>query len=216
MDNLATFSIIIGIYGAYLVGMFHFRSASSEGGHRPLPVATFVLFALVAIPSTLQFFFPVFLPLFERDRAQILAGEPWRLLTALCFQDGGLTGGIFNLVNLGLIGSLAERAWGPWRLLLFFLLGGLLSEIIALSWQPVGAGNSIANFSIAGGLIVWCLASRPRLSFLLLCLPCLGAYLALLTLRDIHGAAALIGLLLGLGLLWLDRQRIAQTRQAEK
>ena len=46
---------------------------------------------------------------------------------------------------------------GRCRLLALFLGGGVCSEAIALSWKPVGAGNSVANFSVAGGVIVWCL-----------------------------------------------------------
>ena len=40
---------------------------------------------------------------------------------------------------------------GRARLAVLFLAGGIAAELIALWWQPARAGNSVANFSVAGG-----------------------------------------------------------------
>jgi len=44
----------------------------------------------VAVPTTLQFFFPSVLTLFERDYMRFLVGDWWRLITPLFVQDGAL------------------------------------------------------------------------------------------------------------------------------
>jgi len=158
---------------------------------------------LVAVPTAAQFVFPGLLPALERDARLLAAGESWRLLTALVVQDGGAPGATFNILSLALVGSVAERRLGRAHLLVLFFVGGIAAEVIALWWQPVGAGNSVANFSVAGGLAIAAFtggapkASRPPAVLSLVGCGVLAA------LRDIHGAAALAG-----GILeWSSRRK---------
>jgi hypothetical protein len=171
-----------------------------------VPHVTILLVALVAIPTSVQFVIPWLLPLFERDTHLFLAGEWWRIVSALFVQDGGISGAVFNVVSLGLVGSVAEAMEDGRPLFLLFVVGGVCSEVVALSWQPVGAGNSIANFSVAGGVIAWCLMRRRPWPIAAVALTTLAAHLALLAMLDIHGAAALIGFVLGLMLVWRGRR----------
>jgi membrane associated rhomboid family serine protease len=158
-----------------------------------------LLLLAVGLPSALQFVFPALLPALQRDGARIAQGEWWRLITALGVQDGGLGGAVFNLVSLLLIGLVAERLLGAGRVALLFFLGGIVAEVVALAWQPLGAGNSVGNFSLAAGMVVFCLRRRPApLPARIAALLAFAAYVVLAGLRDIHGAAGLAGAVLAL------------------
>ncbi len=157
MDVFRSLLYVIVLYGACAAGVVRIRAQSGSPMHftkpthfkRQLPWATLLLIVAIGIPTTLQFFLPSILMLFRRDTSAFLAGDWWRVLTPHFVQDGGVIGSIFNLLSLLLVGSVAEHLWGRIRWLTIFFLGGISSEIISLAWQPVGAGNSLANFSLA-------------------------------------------------------------------
>jgi len=169
------------------------------------PLATLILFVAVGIPTTIQFFHPPILTLLRRDTTAFLAGDWWRVITPLFVQDGGVSGSIFNLVSLFLVGSLAEYLWGRRRWLAISLIGGILSEVVAFAWQPVGAGNSVVNFALAAGIATLILARTPSRSARLFAYSVLGAGICLLILHDIHGAATALGGTISLILVQLDR-----------
>jgi hypothetical protein len=72
-------------------------------------------------------------------------------------------------------------------------LGGLVGNLVGLAWQPVGAGNSAANFSLAASITIVCLARRAPRPLSVAALIALGADIVLLVLADIDSAAALAG-----------------------
>jgi membrane associated rhomboid family serine protease len=194
----------IGLYGAYLAGSFHLREQTDPGRKRSVPYSTLLLMLAVAIPTTLQFFFPSLLKLFERNYERFLAGDWWRLFTSLFVQDGGIAGSFFNLISLLLVGIVAERLWGSRRWLVIFFAGGLLSQLIAFTWQPIGAGNSVANFSLAGSVAVLCLIGKAARVVKMEAFLASAAGLILLFLKDIHGPAMVFGAVMAVCLLWLD------------
>ena len=197
---------VIGLYGAYLAGSFHRREQPDPERKRSAPYSTLLLTLAVTLPTALQFFFPTLLPLFERNYERFLAGDWWRLVTSLFVQDGGVSGSIFNLVSLLFVGTVAERLWGGRRWLIIFFAGGLLSQLIAFAWQPIGAGNSVANFSLAASVAVLCLTQNPSRVVRIAAILALGAGLILLFLKDIHGPAMIFGAVIAVFLLWLDRR----------
>ena len=205
MNPILSFLYVIGLYGAFTAGTFRLRASSAQFSNR-IPRATLLMTLAIAIPSTFQFFFPTLLHLFERDLSRIAAGEWWRVVTALFVQDGGIAGSLFNLVSLLLLGSVAEQRWGSRRWLFIFLVGGILSQFIAFLWQPMGAGNSVANFSLAGSMAMSCLISAPRPARIASVMS-LAACSVLLALKDIHGAAAFIGCIIALVLIWQERNQ---------
>jgi hypothetical protein len=127
-------------------------------------------------------------------------------------QDGGLSGSIFNLVSLVLVGSVAERLWDRQRWLVIFFAGGILSQIVGFAWQPVGAGNSIANFSLAASIAILCLVRNTSRVGQGMAILSLGAGVILLFLKDIHGPAMMIGAVIALILSRLDRPRLKSER----
>jgi membrane associated rhomboid family serine protease len=198
MDALLPILYTLGVYSAYIAGFLFLRARSIAA--RP-PRVSLLLWLLVAIPSTLQFFFPAMLALFQRDGARFMRGDWWRLVTSLVVQDGGIAGAIANLVALALIGALAEQFWNSKQLLLLFFAGGIAGQLAGFAWQPIGAGNSVANFGLAASIAIASLVRQPPRPVLFAALLALGADSVLLVLRDIHGAAALAGAIVAVLLL---------------
>jgi hypothetical protein len=62
-----------------------------------------------------------------------------------------------------LIGAAAEQVLSRPRWLVHYFGIGLAVEVLAYSWQPTGAGNSIAVCGLAGGVAVACLRGDSRL-----------------------------------------------------
>jgi hypothetical protein len=94
------------------------------------------------------------------------------------------------------VGGIAEQLVTRKIFLTLFLLGGILANFIGLIFHPIGAGNSIANFSLIGAIffITFLKTEKPIVrSF-----DILGFLFALLLvfLKDIHGLAVIIGAIL--------------------
>jgi membrane associated rhomboid family serine protease len=193
---------IIGLTSAYFAGSWPARHERTS----PWPTATVVVTLILCATALLQWIFPGVLAAYQRDARQIAAGEWWRLATALAVQDGGVAGTVSNLISLLLVGGAAERLWGSRRWLLIFVAGAVVSELIALAWQPIGAGNSVANFSLAGAVAVRCVLDRRSLAVRIAAAVTLAAGIALLALRDIHGAATLAGAAIALVFVARDRR----------
>jgi len=203
---LSPVCVIFGLYLAFTAGLMFIRDRSrpsigalaAPASH--FPRATLLLFAMIATPTLFQISFPVILSALERDCARFLSGEWWRVITPLFVQDGGVAGSIFNLVSLLLVGAVSERLWGSRRMLVIFFGGGVVGEVVAFAWQPIGAGNSVGNLSLAASVAVTCLARRAGRMTRAIALLALSADAVLVVLKDIHGAAALAGAILGLTL----------------
>ena len=160
----------------------------------------------IALSTTLQFFFPAILSALQRDYVRFVGGEWWRVITPLFVQDGGIAGSIFNLVTLLLVGAVAEYLWGSRRMIGIFFVGGLVSEVVAFAWQPIGAGNSVGNFSLAGSVAIACLTPQAGRITRFVAVLALSADAVLVVLRDIHGAASVAGVILALALRGKDRK----------
>jgi rhomboid protease GluP len=200
--------LLVALLAALLAARLQFPP-----GRGRVPLLTLGVLVLLALALAAQIAVPGLLTLFERDGNAIARGDYYRLSTALWFQDGGLAGGAFNLTMLLVVGASAERLWNRWAWLLLYFGVGWSIECLALWWQPVGAGNSIAVCGLAGGLLAPSLI-RPRLYGLWVIQAIgLGAAVALAWQHDIHGAAILLGAAAGLLLArqsWAGNQNPAQ------
>lgn len=159
------------------------------------PKLTAAFCIVLGICYTLQLFYPQLLIHLRRDTTLILSGEYWRMITALFVQDGGTIGAIYNIFALLLIGGLAEQYLKKSTWVIIFFAGGILSNCIALLWQPIGAGNSVANFALAGATLLIAILSKNNTTRVIGALGFLCAA-PLLVIKDIHGAAVLIGAIL--------------------
>jgi membrane associated rhomboid family serine protease len=120
-------------------------------GRRPVLTAIVGLLTLGA--SLVALTHPDVLRLLERHPDPTASGPRWQLLTSLLVHDGwfALT---FNLLGLGLVGAALESRVGPAAWAAIYFGGGLVGEVAGVWWQPVGAGNSVAAFALAGALLV--------------------------------------------------------------
>lgn len=183
---------------------------------RRWPVVTLIVAALVIATFALQNLLPDLLPILARDPRMLSAGEVWRPITALFAQDGGLTGLLFNLFWLLVLGTAAERRFPRAGWLIVYFLGGIGTEFLALAWQPHGAGNSVACFALAGALCSDWREGRWRWWRAGVALGGTAAAVALLLERDIHGIGFCLGLVIGFVLVArsaapLEREPVPQT-----
>lgn len=197
---------VIGLYGAYTAGFLYWRNKSATSR---FPRSTVLLLIIISVPSTLQFFFPRLLTTLQRDPVRFFDGEWWRLVTPLFVQDGGFPGTIFNLISLFFVGIIAEQFWSNRDLFLLFFFGGIVGEIIAFAWQPIGAGNSVGNFSLAASIVVIVLMKSSQRHLQVLSLLAISAFIVLLIMKDIHGAAALTGMIWAFSLVKQIRNDVA-------
>ena len=157
------------------------------------PVATVAALLVVGLPTALQLtVVPSLLGHLQRDWTAIGSGQLWRLVTSLVVQDGGIAGTVFNLVSLAVLGTTAETEWGARRWLVVALGAGIGAQLWAAVVQPVGAGNSVVVFGLAGSLAVRSLHRGDGVQRLLGAASLLAAAVLLVT-RDLHGGAVAIG-----------------------
>ena len=116
-----------------------------------LTLVTLLLVGLIAALFSVHFIAPDALPLLERDRSILQRGEIWRAVTALFFQGPWGPGLAFNATILLALGAVAEQCLNRRYWLAIYLGGGVMTEFLALAWQPQGSGNSVAVFALAGG-----------------------------------------------------------------
>jgi membrane associated rhomboid family serine protease len=187
--------VTVAFYAAFAAIMLAQRARAGRR-ERPLPVAPLAVFVVTAVVSLLQFPFPAILDALKRDPERLAAGEWWRLLTPLVVQDGGWAGTVSNLVALALVGTAAAAQLGVRRWLLLYFGTGIATEVAAYAWLPQGfAGNSIAICGLAAGL-AWTAVTATKVAPAILGGVSVASGVALLVLRDLHGVAYAIGLIL--------------------
>jgi membrane associated rhomboid family serine protease len=167
---------------------------------RRRPWATLVALLMVGVVTTVQLVaVPDLLGALGRTPDELAGGQPYRLVTALTVQDGGWSGGVFNLAALAVVGGTAEAFWRPGRWWTIWLAAGVGAQFWGLLVQPSGAGNSVATFGLAASLAAVAVVRGRGPARVAGVVSLLGG-LTLLVARDIHGGAVLIGALAG-GLL---------------
>ncbi|MFT4026139.1 MAG: rhomboid family intramembrane serine protease [Novosphingobium sp.] len=168
---------------------------------RRWPVVTLAVGLLILGVVALQSLIPGLPARLGRDPQMLSSGEAWRAVTALFAQDGGVPGLLFNLFWLLVLGTLAERRFPRWGWLAAYFGGGIVTEFLALGWQPHGAGNSIACLALAGALCSDWRKGRWRWWRVGAGLAGLAAAGVLLLENDIHGIGFCTGLLIGFALV---------------
>jgi membrane associated rhomboid family serine protease len=207
-------TLILAFTISALTGILLVRERATRLGQAPngLSPASITLLLVIAIPSIAQFPFPGVLYALRRDADLILHhGEFWRLSTSLVVQDGGVAGTVFNLAFLAWIAGLATVLWGDRRLLMLFASGAVVGELVGLSWQPTGAGNSVGNLGITGGILALALLSGPNLPSRLLAGTGIVLGVILVVQRNIHGPALLAGFAAGCIMLLIARRMGGET-----
>lgn len=157
--------------------------ATSPGERRQLPIVTIVVLAITALTTGLQFVYPVVLSTLRRDPTALAAGEWWRVITPLFVHSDGWPQFIVNSLGIALVGPTVERRFGHLRWLVLYFVAGLVAEVISYSWDPNGAGASIALCGLIGSLLIGLLSwtdpvPLPALLFVLYFIAGLIGYVA--------------------------------------
>lgn len=182
------------VFAAAWGGLLHNR----EGRRRPLRPgrASILVWCAVALPSLLQLTVaPELLDLGQRERAAILDGQLWRLVTSLVLQDGGWLGGVSNLAVLAVTLVLVRGVLTGRGTLVTFVAGGMVANVLTVATiGQSGAGSSMATMFLAATALVIVRRGRPATLAVLV----LGAAALVLVLqRDMHGLAAAGSLITG-------------------
>ena len=185
----------VGLSSAFVAGVAT-RKATARQDCRRVPSLTLACALAIACVSLTQLLYqPRLLPLLMRDAPRVHDGQSWRLLTSLFVQDGGWAGLGFNLVGLLAIGTSAEWMLGKMRWAVVAAASVIAAQWAALTWQPLGAGNSIVNFGLAGAICAACLLDRSARHVRLPAIAASAYFVLLLAAADIHGGAAVAGAL---------------------
>lgn len=193
--------IFVGAYTVYIKA--HKKSDWWKKLYQPLPIVTLSVFGVTLVVTGLQFVFPSLYFVLQRDGVALAAGEWWRLFTPLLVQSGGITGAAFNLINLLVLGVVAEKVLRRRSWLLFYFGAGLIAEVMAYALtHSAGAGNSLAYFGLATGVMAAGLGSKESvIKYASMAGLALGAILVLI--NDIHGIVFVIaGIMASLIMLW--------------
>ncbi|MGW5747184.1 rhomboid family intramembrane serine protease [Amycolatopsis sp. NPDC003861] len=176
--------------------------ALARAGRRPYLTAA--VFAVTLACGIAQLVHPPLYDAMHRDAARIDAGEWYRLVTGMFFQDGWAFGLTSNLVWLAVFGTLAERVFGRARWLVLYFGCGLFGQVMSYVWlNPVGAGNSMCVVGLIGGLAAVVMVASRRYGVVLpvqfrimaFAVPVLAVIDTIA--HDNHGLPALLGLALG-------------------
>ncbi|MDT7777990.1 MAG: rhomboid protease GluP [Acidobacteriota bacterium] len=92
------------------------------------------------------------------------AGECWRIVTSQ-FLHVNFPHLIFNAVALMLLGAMLEREFGAWRLIILYLCGGTVGQLVGVTATPalVSSGASQAVLALAGGALVGLFLRRTHM-----------------------------------------------------
>lgn len=188
----------LALWAVYGAGWLQGRQAGARIGRPVRPTwCGLALWLAVAIPSLVQFAVPVLLSWGRRDGAAIGSGQVWRVVTSMFLQDGGIVGTAFNLVTLAVTVLVVGALVRGWVMIMVFLTGGALSNVVTvLTVAQAGAGNSMATIVLLVAVATWSVVPRQRAD-VVRAIVLLALALLLVVLRNPHGIAVVIGLVLG-------------------
>lgn len=193
----------ITILSAFWGGMFFIKDFAKK-----FAGITILFSVILSICLICQVMFPDILLKFQRNTNSIREGEWWRIFTALFFQDGFIFGGVTNIIFLLMIGSVAEQIISRGAWITVYLLTGCFAELVALYWQPVGAGNSVAYFGLASTIVLNIVLQKKRGLAMYVAIVSAVSAMLLMIRTNIHGAAFFIGLVISI-FIFVHRKKVS-------
>jgi membrane associated rhomboid family serine protease len=114
------------------------------------------IIAICVIVFVFQLIIPGFTELFLQNQNPL---EFWRFLTSI-FLHGDIMHLLYNMLALGIFGSILEHIIGSKKFLSTFIISGILANLISFNFYPSSLGASGAIYGVIGTLII----IRPTLS----------------------------------------------------
>jgi rhomboid protease GluP len=161
-----------------------------------------------------NYFYQVDVPLtlFALNSALIFQGQFWRLVTVVLVHGSILHIGL-NMLALFTLGRSLERFYGPWRLLIIYLLGALGGSLFHFYFSNQLAGGAATGvFALAAAQLVlfWrnrFLWGQENRRILLNFIGILGLNLVINLFPGLGGLSMLGGFLAGLAFAWFAGPR---------
>ena len=188
-DPLAIAFLLSALAFPWLLGLV---KLTSDRNRWRFPTVTLVALMTVAAMVVVMRAMPGLLPYLTRNRSLLENGEVWRALTALFIHRVPLGGVIFNMTILAVTGTIAEQHFRAGRWIAVYLGAGIVTEFLALVWEPEGGGNSIAVYGLAGALSLLPGKARSVVQPTLR-IAAFASGAGLLILHDVHGIGFLAG-----------------------
>lgn len=140
-----------------------------------------------------QFAFPALLTHLERAPNTISNHEFWRFITPMFVHSDGWRQISFNFAAIAVVGVFVEWTFSRSRWLILYFVPGLAAETVALSWQPTGAGASVAGAGLLGAVVAWLFLVNRQIQARIGSIIVLVGGATLIFYRDIHGPPILLG-----------------------
>lgn len=176
-------------------------------------VMTIIILALTVLVFVLQLIsqnlFQVDIPLnlFALIPEMVYQGEFWRLVTVLLVHGSVLHIGL-NMLAFFTLGRSLERFYGPWRLLIIYLLGAIGGSLFHFYFSnKVAGGAATGIFALAAAQLVLFLRNRflwgqENRRYLSNFIGILAINLVINLFPGLGGFSMIGGFLAGLGFAW--------------
>src|SRR5690554_6538786 len=128
------------------------KNAAQLTAVHSLPAATISMLALNILMYTLQWLNPAVLPAFNRDPAELAAGQWWRLVTPMLVDPDPTFLVALKFIGIAVVGWAVEQRLGWVAWLVIYLAGGVVGEVFGFAWHPYSAGFSLPLFGLIGAL----------------------------------------------------------------
>ncbi len=146
-----------------------------HGGDRPIFSYTLIAANIVVFVAMLMMIPPEeingFYMTYGSIPGEIVRGQDWWTLGSSMFLHGGMMHLIGNMLFLWVFADNIEATIGPWRFLVFYLLGGLIAGVAHTLFNPesivpaVGASGAIS--AVLGAYLVMFPGSRIKVLILI-------------------------------------------------
>jgi len=167
-----------------------------------------------AVQLLTQYFYQIDIPLtmFALNSQLIYQGQFWRLITVVLVHGSILHIGL-NMLAFFTLGRSLERFYGPWRLLIIYLLGAIGGSLFHFYFSDQLAGGAATGvFAVAAAQLVLFLRNRflwgqENRRFLLNFMGILGLNLVINLFPGLGGLSMVGGFLAGLAFAWFAGPR---------
>ncbi len=180
-----TWIIAVGTLGVW--GFTAYQAALAVGAHTIRDVLANMTHNAIDIqPSNNDAITTVLITYGAKDNALIIHGQYWRFITPVFLHLNTLHVGL-NMFNFLLLGIFLERLVGHLRLLLLYIVCGMVSVITSFYFAPheISVGASGAIFGLVGAYSIFVLVHRRAFRF--------GGVFAILWLIIVIGANLSVG-----------------------
>jgi len=167
------------------------ESLEKRFGKLAVPGLMRYIVGLNALVYLLYLIAPGYLDMLTLDRAAVLQGEVWRLVSWIFVPNTtGVFWIFFFLMFTWWLGEILEGMWGTFRLNLYYFVGYLASTLSAFIF-----GASGGNFLLILTLLLAVATLQPNLQVLLLIIPVKIKWIALVSLAFPWGLLFVTGTL---------------------